>query len=57
MFTGSITHTETVQGEAQSGTTGGPLSAPSDNPNTILAGDGLFGYTSVSWSDPPNVGS
>jgi hypothetical protein len=56
MFTGSTTTTDTVQGGSFGGT-GQFSAAASDNPNTILADDGLFGNTRVSWSDPPTVGS
>jgi hypothetical protein len=56
MMTGSTTDTYTVQGGALSGS-GEYLAAASDNSNTIIAFDGLFGNTRVSWSDPTPVGS
>jgi len=51
MMTGSSTVTDTVQGGALSGT-GEYLAAASDDPNTIVAYDGLFGNTRVNWGDP-----
>jgi hypothetical protein len=54
MMTGSTTDTDTAQGEALSSTFQF-LGAPKGDANTVVADDGLFGWSRVSWGDPASA--